>query len=114
MVTDNERREVARRLRGLEVCEFDGEFIDCGEVENVLGLVSDDGAWYEAEGVTRLADLIEPSGRECVPGECPINVRHDNDRIDRDALLALADEMTVEKGDIWRWSSRIREALGVK
>jgi len=32
---------------------------------------------------------------------------------DRDALLALADEMTVEKGDIWRWSSRIREALGV-
>ena len=31
---------------------------------------------------------------------------------DRDALLALADEMTVEKGDIWRWSSRIREALG--
>lgn len=29
------------------------------------------------------------------------------------ALLALADEMTVEKGDIWRWSSRIREALGV-
>lgn len=33
---------------------------------------------------------------------------------DRDALLALADEMTVEKGDIWGWSSRIREALGVK
>lgn len=33
--------------------------------------------------------------------------------VDRDALLALADEMTVEKGDIWGWSSRIREALGV-
>ena len=33
-------------------------------------------------------------------------------RIDRDALLALADEMTVEKGDIWRWSRRIREACG--
>lgn len=32
---------------------------------------------------------------------------------DRAALLALADEMTVEKGDIWGWSSRIREALGV-
>ena len=61
MATDAERREVARRLRELEVCEFDGEFIDCGEVENALGLVSDDGAWYEAEGVTRLADLIEPS-----------------------------------------------------
>lgn len=34
--------------------------------------------------------------------------------IDRDALLALADEMTVEKGDIWGWSSRIREAIGVE
>ena len=33
-------------------------------------------------------------------------------KVDRDALLALADEMTVEKGDIWRWSRRIREALG--
>lgn len=33
--------------------------------------------------------------------------------VDRDALLALADEMRVEKGDIWGWSSRIREALEV-
>lgn len=33
--------------------------------------------------------------------------------VDVDALLALADEMTVEKGDIWGWSSRIREACGV-
>ena len=32
---------------------------------------------------------------------------------DVDALVKLADEMTVEKGDIWRWSSRIRDALGV-
>lgn len=32
---------------------------------------------------------------------------------DVDALLELADEMTVEKGDIWRWNRRIREALGV-
>ena len=33
-------------------------------------------------------------------------------KVDRDSLLALADEMTVEKGDIWRWSRRIREACG--
>lgn len=32
---------------------------------------------------------------------------------DVEALMKLADEMTVEKGDIWRWSSRIRESLGV-
>ena len=96
MISDKERREVARRLRELEVCEFDGEFIDCGEVENALGLVSDDGAWYEAEGVTRLADLIEPSGHECVPGECPLNVRHDNDRIDQERLLAIATMMAAD------------------
>lgn len=96
MPTDDERREVARRLRELEVCEFDGEFIDCGEVENALGLMSDDGAWYEAEGVTRLADLIEPSGHECIPGECSLNVRHDNDRIDQERLLAIATVMAAD------------------
>ena len=45
------------------------------------------------DGLARIADLIEPSGHECVPGECPLNVRHDNDRIDQERLLALADEM---------------------
>lgn len=102
--TDDERRAVAARLRELEVCEFDGEFIDCGEVENALGLVSDDGAWYEAEGVTRLADLIEPSEPKV---KCVAEVKFDGERleqlaydaaveltgIDREALLALADEM---------------------
>lgn len=96
-MTDDERREVARRLRELEVCEFDGEFIDCGEVENALGLMSDDGAWYEAEGVTRLADLIEP------PRQCPCYDSgrhwcsiHDVPIIDRDALLAIATMMAAD------------------
>ena len=130
MKTYNERREVARRLRELEVCEFDGEFIDCGEVENALGLVSDDGAWYEAEGVTRLADLIEP------PRQCPCYDSgrhwcsiHDVPIIDRDALLALADEMeefgnlpvkhpgvrVLHSDDFSRelgYARRIREACG--
>lgn len=123
MVTDDERREVARRLRELEVCEFDGEFIDCGEVENALGLVSDDGAWYEAEGVTRLADLIEP------PRQCPCYDSgrhwcsiHDVPIIDRDALLALADDLDrMGDGsmydpcisDEYGIARRIREILGV-
>lgn len=123
MTTDLERREVARRLRELEVCEFDGEFIDCGEVESVLGLVSDDGAWYEAEGVTRLADLIEP------PRQCPCYDSgrhwcsvHDVPIIDRDALLALADDIArlamsagrpyAAKSYLMRYVSRIREACG--
>ena len=136
MATDDERREVARRLRELEVCEFDGEFIDCGEVENALGLVSDGGAWYEAEGVTRLADLIEPSEPKV---RCVAEVKVDGERlekldeavnraiaeytgIDRDALLALAVEMTrlamsaghpyVAKSYLTRYASRIREACG--
>lgn len=123
MKTYNERREVARRLRELEVCEFDGEFIDCGEVENALGLVSDDGAWYEAEGVTRLADLIEP------PRQCPCYDSgrhwcsiHDVPIIDRDALLALADDLDrMGDGsmydpcisDEYGIARRIREALGL-
>ena len=127
MITDDERREVARRLRELEVCEFDGEFIDCGEVENALGLVSDDGAWYEAEGVTRLADLIEPSEPKV---KCVAEVKFDGERleqlaydaaveltgIDRDALLALADEMDAEKNFVivGGYARRIREALGAK
>lgn len=61
MATDDERREVARRLRELVPCLFDdGEYIDCGEVEEALGLVNDDGSWYKADGVMRLADLIDP------------------------------------------------------
>lgn len=96
MAIDEERRDVARRLRGLEPCLFDdGEYIDCGEVEEAIGLVNDDGAWYRADGVMRLADLIEPdisghnSGhRSEMSGHCP-----EMSGIDRDALLELADEL---------------------
>lgn len=78
-VSDKERREVAAKLRKLEPCLFDdGEYIDCGEVEEALGLVNDDGAWYRADGVMRLADLIEPSS---------------------DALLETADENAAEYAD---------------
>ena len=64
-----ERREVAKRLRGIEAVQFDeGELVDCGEVEAELGLASDDGAWYRLEDVMRLADLIEPAPeRTCMP-----------------------------------------------
>ena len=86
MPTDDERREVARRLRH--------EARTC--IHSVL-LSPDDAL--------RLADLVEPS-------------------CDREALLALADEMdeatcdnrgemSVSLGDVWGWAGRIREALGV-
>lgn len=60
MPTNDERREVAKNLRELEVGDFtDGRFYDWGEVETALGLV-DYGSWYEEADVLRLADLIEP------------------------------------------------------
>ena len=66
MPTNDERREVAAKLRELVADWFDdGEFYDRGEVEDVLGLATDDGVWYEAAGVRRLADLIEPEERTC-------------------------------------------------
>lgn len=136
MPTDDERREVARRLREAasyyESMERDVYFY---LVESALGLKPAGETAYTSESVRSLADLIEPSGYECVPGECPLNVRNDNDRIDRDALLEMADEFD-ENGDAiaryiesssgdFDWydidameeyydrARRIREALGV-
>lgn len=66
MPSDEERREIAAKLRELVAdCFDDGEFYDRGEVECVLGLVTDDGCWYEAAGVRRLADFIESEERTC-------------------------------------------------
>lgn len=100
MVTDTERREVARRLReraGRRVLNL-GELLWC--------IGCDDGD--DAAAWNRLADLIEPS-------------------CDRDALLALADVMErkasnwdvtqgdvplVHAGHLLGYADRIREVLG--
>ena len=91
MVTDNERREVARRLRGqakklgpnMDAHEFAHYTADVIDVNECM-------TWYEME--LRLADLIEP------PTQCPYYHSdrhycsiHDVPAIDRDALLALAE-----------------------
>lgn len=128
MATDDERREVARRLRELVPCLFDdGEYIDCGEVESALGLVCDDGAWYEAEGVMRLADLIEP-GSSATPPRRVTDASATVGASQMEQLLALADEMEYDAdaenaakcdpmlGSIARmqvkYANRIRVALG--
>lgn len=123
MISDNDRREVARRIRETGE-ELGSAALLWYHIAKALGVrTATDGK--TACGM--LADLIEPSGHECVPGECPINVRHDNDMIDRDALLELADEMDAytECDDercgnlmpplvIHDFARRIREALGVE
>lgn len=59
MASDNLRREVAQKLRELEVGDFpDGRFYDRGEVETALGII-DYGSWYKEADVQRLADLID-------------------------------------------------------
>ncbi|WP_432315662.1 hypothetical protein [Collinsella aerofaciens] len=65
MPTNDERRAMAASLRDLAAEDLeDGEFYDCGEVEDALDLVTDDGYWYEVDGVRRLADLIEPESEQ--------------------------------------------------
>jgi len=66
MPTNNERREMAAKLRDLDATEDPidgGEICDRAEVEDALGLVTDDDAWYEGNGVQHLADLIEPAAK---------------------------------------------------
>lgn len=95
MVSDAERREVARRLREAasyyEMMERDVDFYP---VESALGLKPAGETAYAPESVRSLADLIEP------PLQCPYYDSrkhwcsiHDVPTIGRDALLALADEM---------------------
>lgn len=96
MTTDEERREAARRLREIRPCK--SGHIEWWKIAQALGLKELDGwfGWekFEPDNANHLADLIDPpaAAHECVPGECPLNVCHDNDRIDRERLLALADE----------------------
>lgn len=112
MVTDKKRHEVAQKLRGLEICELDGEFIDCGEVEDALGLVSDDGAWYEAECVMHLADLIEPKPVEFdgINRNALQNVA--NQLLDDTAGLTHKDRAPYTAREIWVFAARILDAIG--
>ena len=96
MISDSERREVARRLR---------KAIGLTEFAEALGFDwTDDSDWYWKDVSNLVADLIEPSEPKV---KCVAEVKVDGERleqlvhdaavemagIDRDALLALADEM---------------------
>ena len=138
MVTDNERREVARRLRKYAECD---ECESCEECEDGCTIDRDDfgntvltvlhvcGESYRT-CYDRLADLIEP----CENVKCVAEIKIEGDQledavqkaaaeyagIDRDALLALAEEFEGEGLDGWasgplnvgEYARRIREAVG--
>lgn len=125
MPTDVERREVARGLRRL-ADKHDG--VAGLIVERRLGLESDErflaGSVFTSESVDRLADLIEPAPScefwDSEEQEC-YSVRTVRP-VDRDALLALAEEIErtadfdtgLDPRVLLNFARRIREALGVK
>ena len=102
MQTDDERREVARRLRECRGGWSSGECYYT--IIHALGLSDTSREDGGAALYAHLADLIEPSEPKV---KCVAEVKFDGERleqlayyaaveltgIDRDALLALADEM---------------------
>ena len=149
VVTDDERREVAERLRSVAREVDRGGFSET--IKHVKLAVFEDLDRYRPNGtLDRLADLIEPGEPKV---KCVAEVKVDGERlerlvhdaavelagIDREALLALAEEI-CENADISRelhsemlkekrldmaltfheyafelreYAERIREALGV-
>lgn len=119
MVTDTDRREVARRLREIKPCR--SGHIKWWEIARALGLKQPAGwfGWekFEPDSVNRLADLIDPGDTS--------HGRRDIVACDRDALLALADSVQYASENVsaeHRYTvgftlrniaDRIREALGV-
>ena len=128
MTTDEERREAARRLRGY-VGMPDGwwqETLPQFYIEKcVFGDLTRHG---EDELFARLADLIDPGELKTT---CIAEVKIEGEKldevvnraiaeytgIDRDALLALAEEMSIDGMDgllipMSEYARRIREACG--
>lgn len=118
MVTDTERREVARSLREIELSK--GGCVVWWRIAKALKLKQLDGwfGWekFDPDSAKRLADLIDP---DCEEGR--YSVARTVRPVDREALLALAQSMKVRSS--WlsasdaararRIADRIREALGV-
>ena len=134
MTSDDERSEVARRLRELRSGWSSGECYYT--IINALGLPDTGREDGGAALYACLADLIEPGEPkvECVAevkvdGEWLKKLVHDAavelTGIDRDALLVLADGMErvadenrmtgmMSIGHARSWADRIRDALGVE
>lgn len=142
-VTDDERREVARKLRSFVTDDSVYADVDACHVLYSIGLYYKDidRIYFSGFDVARLADLIEPS-IPADPGEAGLACvdafirEHTEKQVDRDALLALADNldssasMLLKQNDLdsnrkrrgmrrdhaqslMAASGRIREALGV-
>lgn len=124
MPTDRERREVARRLR--DEVGSGSSWPGIERLGLILGIKREPRTGWEGRILTRLADLIEPSesgqnrdrNQDSVQKESPIV--QIAPECDREALLALAEELEGEGLDGWasgpvnvgEYARRIREACG--
>lgn len=127
MVSDEEKREIAAKMRAARY-DFSGPNIALD-----IGLEGEYAEGYNARhklAWLRLADLIEPS-IPADPGEAGLACvdafirEHTEKPVDRDELLALADVMDghademhdgcnfASAGDMRDYARRIREACGV-
>ena len=137
VVSDDERREAAERLRDEVGCGSSWPGME--RLGLILGVEREPYAGWQGRFLSRLADLIEPSDAV----KCVAEVKVDGEKleklvhdavvecagVDRDALLALADEMESAAPDYSLWevcegternitnevadfARRIREACG--
>ena len=144
MIADSERRAIAAKLRKTRVERYNSILngIHLGESVGVCAQIVSPHEDQVRAAADRLSDLIEPSEPKV---KCVAEVKVDGERleglvhdaaveltgIDRDALLALADEMeefgnlpvkhpgirVLHNDDFSRelgYARRIREALGVQ
>lgn len=129
MTSDQERREVAENLRYLS--DYPGAPVRYAEQfrDELSAVVLPDGFTHDySELIQRLADLIEPAPScefwDAEEQEC-YSIRTAQP-VDRDALLALAEEMQNQANSALLWNlrfmdvqyliyyaRRIRKALGV-
>ena len=115
MVSDDERREAAERLRDEVGCG--SSWPGTERLGLILGIKREPRTGWEGRILTRLADLINPGDMS--------QGRRDIVACDREALLALADKLECDGdcngcdmgGGIWCGAQvyaarRIREACG--
>lgn len=121
METNEERREVARKLR-----EEADTFHALNPFKAIKDSIWPDGGNHsDVEWIRRLADLIEPDTTTDTTKDVPVSPIA-SPIVDRDALIGLAEEMEMhaqgecDEGDgrinagyLWAYADRIRDALGV-
>lgn len=107
-ISDDERREVAARLRALKPWWHSdiGDPILREEFEEALGLEYVIGDSYDAVGIRRMADLIDR------PTRCMKMINNDERRKEVQRLCAMAavpsyELVSVRPSDLMKWANLI-------